>query len=232
MAGFEAHARNRAADVIAEVNEGTVTQLAEVALVAGLPVAVPAVEELPTVDAPPPPLKSRRQETWLITLLGAGFGLGVVLTLSRLLAGLAHRLNPGLLIAGAVVCVLVGLGVAFSVTSIRGLLRDRALLDRWVADLTSSLQSVVEELAATRVLIADSLLSTELTAHDEAETAQVGDRVSVIDRELREHAIATARAAAVRDRELPTVRAALNAVRAELGEPGLPESGPESGDVQ
>ncbi len=232
MAGFEAHARNRAADVIAEVNEGTVTQLADVALVAGLPVAVPAVEELPTVDAPPPPLKSRRQETWLITLLGAGFGLGVVLTLSRLLAGLAHRLNPGLLIAGAVVCVLVGLGVAFSVTSIRGLLRDRALLDRWVADLTSSLQSVVEELAATRVLIADSLLSTELTAHDEAETAQVGDRVSVIDRELREHAIATARAAAVRDRELPTVRAALNAVRAELGEPGLPESGPESGDVQ
>ena len=232
MAGFEAHARNRAADVIAEVNEGTVTQLAEVALVAGLPVAVPAVEELPTVDAPPPPLKSRRQDTWLITLLGAGFGLGVVLTLSRLLAGLAHRLNPGLLIAGAVVCVLVGLGVAFSVTSIRGLLRDRALLDRWVADLTSSLQSVVEELAATRVLIADSLLSTELTAHDEAETAQVGDRVSVIDRELREHAIATARAAAVRDRELPTVRAALNAVRAELGEPGLPESGPESGDVQ
>jgi G3E family GTPase len=157
--------------------------------------------------------------------LGAGFGLGVVLTLSRLLAGLAHRLNPGLLIAGAVVCVLAGLGVAFAVTNIRGLLRDRALLDRWVGDLTSSLQSAVEELAATQVLVADSLLSTKLTTHDEAETAQVGDRVSVIDSEMREHAIASARAASVRDRELPTVRAALDAVRAELGEPGLPENG-------
>ena len=225
MAGFEARARDRTAEVVAEVSDATTAQLADVAQVVGLPVAVPGVVNLPTVDAPPPPLKSRRQETWLITLLGAGFGLGVVLTLSRLLAGLAHRLNPGLLIAGAVVCVLVGLGVAFAVTNIRGLLRDRALLDRWVGDLTSSLQSVVEELAATRVLVADSLLSTELTAHDEAETAQVGDRVSVIDSELREHAIATARAASVRDRELPTVRAALDAVRAELGEPDLPENG-------
>lgn len=225
MAGFEAHARNRAAEVVTELSDGTAKQPADVAQVTRVPVAVPAPEKLPTVDVPPPPLKSRRQETWLITLLGAGFGLGVVLTLSRLLAGLAHRLNPGLLIAGAVVCVVVGLGVAFSVTNIRGLLRDRALLDRWVGDLTSSLQSVVEELAATRVLLADSALSTELTARDEAETAQVGDRVSIIDSELREHAIATARAAAVRDRELPTVRAALHAVRAELGEPGPPENG-------
>ena len=118
--------------------------------------------------------------------------------------------------------MLVGLGFAFSVTNIRGLLRDRALLDRWVGDLTSSLQSVVEELAATRVLVADSILSTGLTARDEEENAQVGDRVSVIDGELREHAIATARAAAVSEREMPTVRAALDAVRAELGEPGPP----------
>ena len=144
------------------------------------------------------------------------------------LAGLAHRLNPGLLIAGAVVCMVIGLGVAFAVTSIRGLLRDRALLDRWVGELTSSLQSVAEEWAVTRVLAAEALLSTELTARDEEETARVGDRVSVIDSELREHATATARAAAARERELPTVLAALEAVRAELGEPGPSETG----DVQ
>jgi hypothetical protein len=40
---------------------------------------------------------------------------------------------------------------------------------------------------------------------------------------LREHAIAAARAAAARDREMPTVRAALDAVRAELGDPGIPQ---------
>ena len=45
----------------------------------------------------------------------------------------------------------------------------------------------------------------------------MADQVSAIDGELREHAIAAARAAAVRDREMPTVKAALDAVRAELG---------------
>jgi hypothetical protein len=104
---------------------------------------------------------------------------------------------------------------------IRGLLRDRALLDRWAGDVTSSLQSVVEELVATRVVVAESTLTTALTVRDEAENAEVADQVIAIDRELREHAIAAARAGAVRDREMPTVKAALDAVRAELREPDI-----------
>jgi hypothetical protein len=224
MAGFEDYARSRAAEVVGEVSDGTATQLADVVRATGESAALPAVKELPAIEFPSPPLKSRRQETWLMTLLGAGFGLGVVVTLGRLFAGLAHRLNPVLVIAGAVACVVVGLVVTFLAVRLRGLLRDRALLDRWVSDLTSSLQSVVEELVATRVLTVDSLLSTALTARDEAENTQVGDRVSVIDSELREHAIATARAASVRDREMPTVQAALEAVRAELGQPGIPST--------
>ena len=159
-----------------------------------------------------------------LSLLGAGFGVGIALTLSRLLAGLARGLNPWLLIAGAVACAAAGLAATLVVVNIRGLLHDRALLDRWAGDATSSLRSVVEELVATRVLRVDSVLSTALTARDEAENTQVGERVSAIDSELREHAIAAARAAAVRDREMPTLRAALDAVRAELGEPGIPET--------
>jgi hypothetical protein len=210
-------------EVVAEVSEGTATHLADVAQVMGVPLALPALEKLPTVDVPPPPLKSRRQETWLMMLLGAGFGLGVALTLSRLVGGQAARLGPGLAIAGAVACAAIGLAVTFVVVNVRGLLRDRALLDRWAGDVTSSLRSVVEELVATRVLVAESELSTALMARDEAENAQVADHVSAIDSELREHAIAAARAAAVRDRETPTVQAALDAVRAELGEPGIPQ---------
>src|SRR6202008_3387070 len=106
---------------------------------------------------------------------------------------------------------------------IRGLLHDRALLDRWAGDVTSSLRSVAEELVAKRVLVAESVLSTALIARDEAENTQVADQVSAIDSELREHAIAAARAAAVRDREMPTVKAALDALIAELGEPGIPQ---------
>jgi hypothetical protein len=216
---FEAYTRERVAEVVTEVSEGTTTHLADVAQVMGLPVALPAVEKLPRVDVPPPPLKSRRPETWLMMLLGAGFGLGVALTLSRLVAGLA----PGLTVAGAVACVAIGLVVTFLVVNIRGLLHDRTLLDRWAGDVTSSLLSVVEELVATRVLVAESVLSTALITREEAENSRVSDQVSAIDSELREHAIAAARAAAVRDREMPTVKAALDAVRAELGEPGIPQ---------
>jgi hypothetical protein len=119
--------------------------------------------------------------------------------------------------------VAVGVAVTFLVVNLRALLHDRALLDRWVGDLTSSLRSVVEELVATRVLAAESLLSTGLVVRDEAENEQVSEQVGAIDTELREHAIAAARAAAARDREMPIVAAALNAVRAELGQTGIPQ---------
>lgn len=236
MADFADYARGRVDEVVVEVSEGTGTHLAEVAQVLGVPAALPTSqngeEALPTVEVPPAPLKSRRHETWLMLLLGAGFGLGVALTLSRLVGGLASRLNPALAAAGAAGCVAIGVAVTFVVVHIRGLLRDRALLDRWAADVTASLQSTVEELVATRVLVAESLLSTALLARDEAENAQVADQVSAIDSELREHAIAAARAAAVRDREMPTVRAALDAVRAELGEADGPASSSADGDSE
>ena len=43
MAGFEAHARNRAAQVVAEVSDGTAAQLADVAQAAGVPVTLPVL---------------------------------------------------------------------------------------------------------------------------------------------------------------------------------------------
>lgn len=228
MSGFESHTRRRLDEAIAEVSEGGATQLADVAHAMGVAVDLPAAEQLPTVDVTPPPLKSRRHETWLMMLLGAGFGLGVALTLSRLVSGLASRLSPPLAVAAAVACVAIGLAVTFVVVNIRGLLRDRALLDRWAGDVTSSLQSVTEELVATRVLVAESVLSKAILAQDETENAHVTEQVSAIDTELREHAMAAARASAAHDREMPTVKAALDAVRAELGEPGIPPpSGPD-----
>jgi hypothetical protein len=222
MRGFEGFTRGRIEQVVAEVNEGTDTHLADVAEVMGAPLPLPPLEHLPVVDVPPPPLKSRRQETALLLLLGAGFGLGAGLTLSRMLAGLTPRRNTGLEVAGAAACVAVGLVLTFVVVTLRGLLRDRALLDRWAGEVTASLRSVVEELVATRVLLAESVLTTALAARDEAENARVAEQVSAIDSELREYAIAAARAAAARDRQMPTVRAALDAVRAELGDPGIP----------
>jgi hypothetical protein len=226
LAEFEPAAGARLRDVIAEVDEGTTTHLAEVAQTLGLDIDPPAAAPLPTVDLPAPALKSRKLETRLMMLVGAGFGLGVALTLSRLLADL----TPGLTVAGAVACAAIGLALTVWVVGMRGLLRDRALLDRWAGEAAALVQSAAEQLVATRVLAAESSLTAALSEQDEGESTQVAAQVSVIDTELREHSVVGARAAALRGKEMPTLQAALTAVRAELGEPEPADEGETASD--
>jgi hypothetical protein len=78
------------------------------------------------------------------------------------------------------------------------------------------LKSAVEERVAVRVLAAETELTSELAAREEVESSTAADRVAEIDAELRQHAIETARAAAVRDRRLPPLQRAIETVRAEL----------------
>jgi len=212
---FASYAGVRLNEVVAEVDNGTTIHLADVAQGLGLTVEAPASGPVPTIDPPAPQLKSRKLESRLMMLVGAGFGLGVALTLSRLLANLA----PGLTIAGAVACAAVGLGLTVWVVGTRGLLRDRGLLDRWAGEATGLAQSAAEQLVATRVLAAESALTAALGEQDEDESARVAEQVSGIDIELRAHSVVGARAAALRGREMPTLLAALEAVRTELGEP-------------
>jgi hypothetical protein len=218
LPGFEAYARGRIDEVVAEVDDGAGAHLADVAQSLGLSIDPQIPPGLPKIEIPPPQLKSRRLETRLMMLVGAGFGLGVALTLSRLLADLA----PGLTAAGAVACAAIGLALTVWVVGTRGLLRDRALLDRWTGEATAQLRSALEQSVATRVLGVESSLTTALGEQDEVESARVTEQVGVIDTELREHAVVGARAAALRGREMPTLQAALEAVRAELGEPAEP----------
>jgi hypothetical protein len=208
---FQSYVRTRAADVVDEVDEGITTHLGDVASELGLsaPAAPPPA---PRPEVSPPPLKSRRLETQLTMVLGAGFGFGVALAVTRLFAGLA----PGLTIAGLVAGGLVGLVLTVWVVGIRGLLQDRAVLDRWISDVTAALLSTVEGRGAARVRAPETELTSDLAARDEVESATAGERVAEIDAELREHAVATAKAAVVRDRRLPPLQKALDAVHAEL----------------
>lgn len=208
---FESYVRTRAGEVVDEVDEGITKHFDDVATELGLSAPEPPPPPMaPGVSSPP--LKSRRLETQLTMVLGAGFGFGVALAVTRLFAGLA----PGLTIAGLVAGGLVGLLLTVWVVGIRGLLQDRAVLDRWVADETATLRSAVEERVATRVLAAETALTADLAARDEVESATAADRVAQIDAELREHSVATAKAAVIRDRRLPPLQQALDAVRAEL----------------
>jgi hypothetical protein len=208
---FEAYVGTRVSEVVSEVDAGITRHLGDVAT--ELELTAPEPPPPPTPPAvSPPPLKSRRLETRLMMVLGAGFGLGVALGISRLFAGLA----PGLTIAGLVAGGVVGLLLTVWVVGMRGVLSDRSVLDRWIAELTGTLQSAVEERVATRVLAAEATLTTDVARRDEADAEAAAGQVDEIDAELREHAIATARAAALRDRRLPPLQKALETVRAQL----------------
>ena len=162
---FEPYVRTRVGEVVDEVEEGITGHLGDVATELELP-APPAAAPPPTPQIPAPPLKSRRLETQLMMILGAGFGLGVALVVTRLFAGLA----PGLTVAGLVAGGVVGLALTVWVVGIRGLLHDRAVLDRWVTDVTNVLRSAVDERVATRVLVAETALTSELAHRDEVES--------------------------------------------------------------
>ncbi|MDI3312986.1 MAG: hypothetical protein QJR12_01490 [Mycobacterium sp.] len=217
---FAGYARGRMQTVVTEVDDGVSAHLTDVVRALNLPVDVPSGGEPPQLDIADPPLKSRRLEARLTMVLGAGFGLGVALTLTRLVANLA----PGLAAAGIVGCMAIGLAVTVWVVGIRGLLQDRAVLDRWVGEAVGSLRSAAEQLVATRVLAAETALSAALGAQEEAENTRVAGQIRAIDSELRKLAIAAARAATLRDREMPTLQAALDAVRAELAGSNQPDT--------
>ncbi len=130
-----------------------------------------------------------------MTLLGAGFGLGVALTLSRLLADLA----PQWTVAGVIACAAVGVVLTLWVVGTRGLLHDRAVLDRWVAEVVSGLRAGLEERVASRMLAAESALGVAAAERDSEDSARLDQTVAAIDREIHQHASARARAVAERD---------------------------------
>ncbi|RDH80406.1 hypothetical protein DVS77_00930 [Mycolicibacterium moriokaense] len=211
VAEFEDYVRGRVDDVVDEVEKGTAQHLADMASELGLTLPEPP-PPTPSPVIAAPPLKSRKLESRLMMVLGAGFGLGVALGVSRLFTGLA----PGLTVAGLVAGGVIGLLLTVWVVGMRGLLSDRAMLDRWVGVVVGLLQANVEERVATRVLAAEAELTADVARREEADVEVAGAQVAEIDAELREHAVATARAAALRDRRLPPLQKALQTVRSEL----------------
>lgn len=216
--GFETRVRQRVASVAEEVDDGITEELADAVSRLGLPAA-----PIPTPLTPPetsaPPLPSRRLENQLTVVLGAGFGLGVGVVVTRLVTGLI----PGMEVGGPLAGVLAGLVLTLWVVGIRGLLHDRALLDRWVADAANTLRAVLEERVASRVLVAERMWTSAAAARDEHESAASEERLAEIDAELREHAAQTARAAGMRDRRLQSLHRSLHTVQARIDRAGPEE---------
>jgi hypothetical protein len=103
------------------------------------------------------PSSSRRLEGRLMAVLGLGFGLGVAVASSRLVAGMA----PGAAAAGWVIGLAVGLAVVAWVVRVRAVLHDRAVLDRWVTEVAASLRWHGEAVVSERLLAVESAWAAE-----------------------------------------------------------------------
>ncbi|MGK2868710.1 MAG: hypothetical protein ACSLFA_19105 [Mycobacterium sp.] len=208
---FQGYVRHRAAQVVEEVDTGITEHLRDIAAELDLtapPTPVPA----PVPEIGGPGLTARRLEMQLMMLLGAGFGLGVALAAGRLFTGLA----PGLAVVGALAGGVLGLLLTLWVVGIRGLLHDRALLDRWVGRVTSTLREDTEALVATRVLAVEAEFTGQAAAAGARAAEDTARQVDDIDARLRERALAAAHAASAAQARLPALRAALEDVRRDL----------------
>ncbi|KQY03978.1 hypothetical protein ASD37_24485 [Mycobacterium sp. Root135] len=112
----------------------------------------------PAPPRPDPPdtsrttTSSRRLEGQLVAVLGVGFGTGVAVACSRLLAGLV----PGSSALGWAAGIAAGLALVVWVVRARGLLHDRAMLDRWAVEVVAALRWHGEAMVAERLLGAES----------------------------------------------------------------------------
>lgn len=115
-----------------------------------------------------------------MAVLGAGFGFGVALVVTRFVAGLA----PGLAAAGLATGVGAGTATALWVIRARGLLHVRAVLQSWVVDTAASVRATAEEKVATSVLDAEAMWASEGAAAAADEDAEYVRRMVSIDAEI------------------------------------------------
>jgi xanthosine utilization system XapX-like protein len=140
---FEDRVRRQVQRAVIELDEAAAARLAEL----GLP-------DEPGATLVKPRLPARRRprlENRLTTVLGAGFGCGVSLTIGRLVADLRPAGTP----AVAVVCGLIGLALTSWIIQARRLLAERAAAERWMVDVLANLRSELEERTLTRMLLAE-----------------------------------------------------------------------------
>ncbi len=147
-----------------EIARAVGTAATELGLEQGVPIPFAPIRRSGPPDVSRPPASSRRLEGRLMAVLGVGFGLGIALASSRLLAGVA----PGLSVAGWAAGAAAGLALMAWVVRARGLLHDRALLDRWVTEVGATLRWHGEAVVAERLLAAESVWATAKLAPERA----------------------------------------------------------------
>lgn len=213
LGGMAAQVSGRCAEVAGEVDDAIARAVGQLAAELRLP--VPPPPDRGPLDLAPgdgPAARSRALEARLTVLLGAGFGLGAGLAAGRLLAALVPGQTAAALAGGAV----FGLALTAWVVGIRGLLHERAVHERWIAEVTAALRASAEQRVAICILAAEAVFHRELIAAGERERARLAGRIGAVDAELAALVAEAAVAAERSERELPILLAEAAALGAEL----------------
>lgn len=175
--GFAERMRRRCDDVLADVDD-------DIAAAAWDTHAEVRAEFAPShaSGVTDPPLTPRRLETQLMTVLGAGFGLGVALVVTRLFAGL----SPQLAAVGTVAGGVAGVVTAAWVVRARTLLHDRAVLQAWAGEMAAAVRAAAEERIAAEMLTAEAALAAAGAAAGAVEDTETTRRIAAIEAEIRE----------------------------------------------
>ena len=152
---FGCEAIRRSAQAAAEFDAMLTRRLTHLAGGVGLPAVDTAAPACPALESYLPRFAVPRSENRLGVLLSAGFGLGVTVTVGRALADAA----PGWTPAVTVGTLVAGIALTGWVIRTRGLLAQRAALDRWVTEVTVGLRTAMEETVVTQLLAAEFALA-------------------------------------------------------------------------
>ena len=152
LATFDGRVLDRAQQVADEFDATVADRVAEIC--AGAGTAAPVFPASPPVRRYLPSPRVAAQEDRLAAVFGTGFGLGIALTLGRLLA----EAVPSASAAAIPICGAAGVALAGWVVRTRRLVSARAARERWVGEVAAGVRNAIEE----RVLVAESAL---LEAH-------------------------------------------------------------------
>jgi hypothetical protein len=174
---FEARVRAASEALVGDIHAEIDRELAAVA--ADLSLNAHALDDPPRMlDIADPRRRTDRLQMQLTAVLGAGFGIGVALAVSRLIVGALHGSEVAGLAAGGVLGALATLWVIGA----RALLQDRAALERWAAEVVAALRAKGDELVTSRLLTTEIALGGQLAARDDDRAALIAG----IDAELRQ----------------------------------------------
>ena len=151
-AAFEAYVGRRVSEVARELSQAAEWEFERGFGDPGAPGRAAAIHRADEMNIDPPAAGSARLENRLTMLLGAGFGTGAALAAARVAGEALPASGP----VAAAAAAIAGTVLGGALVRTRRLLVRRAVLDRWVIEVTAQLRAELEERVVVLALAAEA----------------------------------------------------------------------------